>query len=55
MEDMCARRLAEARSAGARQWAQALFRELIGVLALLLSERWDARARERRRRRLDAT
>jgi hypothetical protein len=50
MEETFARRLADARRAGGWRFAQVWRRELAGVLALAVSERWGAAARARRQR-----
>jgi putative ABC transport system permease protein len=49
MEEMFARRIADARRVGVVRTTYVWCRELAGLLALIASERWDASARRRRR------
>jgi predicted permease len=49
MEEMFARRIADARRVGVLRTTYVWCRELAGLLALIASERWDASARRRRR------
>src|SRR6266536_1468221 len=48
MEETFARRLADARAGGRSRRLQVWRRELASVIALAVSERWDAAARARR-------
>src|SRR5262245_50804611 len=48
MEEMFARRIADARRVGVARTAYVWCRELAGLLALIASERWDVSARRRR-------
>jgi predicted permease len=50
MEEMFARRMAEARRAGVWRWSYVCGRELAGLLVLAVSERFGSPARMRRRR-----